>query len=126
MPSARDGGGGVVVVGSINVDYVVRVQRRPGPGETVSDGALELHPGGKGANQAVAVAYSGAPVQMVGRVGDDAAGAQRLEDLQNAGVGTAFVSRSPGAATGSAFITVTPDGENTIVVASGANLTLGT
>jgi len=125
MPSAPDGGG-VVVVGSINVDYVVRVQRRPAPGETVSDGALELHPGGKGANQAVAAAYSGAPVQMVARVGEDAAGTQRLEDLRNAGVGTGFVSRSPGAATGSAFITVTPDGENTIVVATGANGDLGT
>ena len=126
MPSGRPGGGDVVVVGSINVDYIVRVPRRPGAGETVSEGILEVHPGGKGANQAVAAAYCGVPVYMVARVGDDSAGAQRLAELENAGVATAFVARSPGMATGSAFVTVTPDGENTIVVAPGANAGLET
>ena len=59
----------VVVVGSINVDYVMRVPRRPAPGETVSGAVLEIHSGGKGANQAVAAARCGAAVEMVGRVG---------------------------------------------------------
>lgn len=115
---------GVVVVGSINTDYVVRVERRPLPGESVADAALEIHPGGKGANQAVAVARSGVEVQLVGAVGDDAAGTRRLEQLVSEGVRLDGVVRRSGIATGSAFITLTPDGENSIIVAPGANATL--
>ena len=116
----------VVVVGSINVDYVIRVPRRPAPGETVGDGTLEVHAGGKGSNQAVAAARSGAAVEMVGCVGQDAAGRSRIDDLTAEGVGTSHVRLSKDTVTGSAFITVTPDGENAIVTAAGANAMLAT
>jgi ribokinase len=111
----------VVVVGSINVDYVMRVPRRPAPGETVSGAVLEIHSGGKGANQAVAVARCGAAVEMVGRVGHDAAGQGRIADLAGEGVSTAHVWPTESLATGAAFISVTPDGENSIISAPGAN-----
>ena len=62
---------GVFVVGSINQDFVLKVERRPEPGETVTSAQLSLFPGGKGANQAVAAARLGAEVAMFGRVGDD-------------------------------------------------------
>ena len=111
----------VVVVGSINVDYVMRVPRRPAPGETVSGAVLEIHSGGKGANQAVAAARCGAAVEMVGRVGEDAAGQSRMADLAGEGVSTAHVLPTQKVATGAAFISVTPDGENSIISAPGAN-----
>lgn len=115
----------VVVVGSVNTDYVVRVSRRPADGETVTDAELSVHGGGKGANQAIAAALTagrvGGPVAMVGRVGDDAAGATRLAELAAHGVLTGGIRISPEVATGSAFVTVTPGGGNTIMVAPGAN-----
>lgn len=113
--------GGVVVVGSINLDYVLAVEQRPGPGETVAGATLTTHSGGKGANQAVAAARLGAPVTLLGMVGDDAAGRSLLASLARDGVDTGLVAVTGTAATGAAFITVTPDGENSIVVASGAN-----
>ncbi len=116
--------GAVVVVGSINQDHVLAVGHRPEPGETVSDAVLTIHAGGKGANQAVAAAQCGAAVVMVGRVGRDAAGAAQLSALAAQGVNVALVGTAAQAATGSAFVTVTPDGENAIVVAPGANATL--
>ena len=111
----------VVVVGSVNTDYIMRVQRRPQPGETVADAVLEVHGGGKGANQALAAAVCGAEVELVARVGADAIGARRLEELAAAGVGTSRVLVMQGAASGVAMITLTPDGENEIIVAPGAN-----
>lgn len=114
----------VVVVGSINVDYVMSVARAPVPGETVSDAVLELHPGGKGANQAVAVARCGAAVELVGCVGADSVGQSRVDSLAAEGVGTAYVQRAANALTGVAFIVLTPDGENAIIVAPGANAEL--
>ncbi len=119
------GGPSVFVVGSINQDYVLSVERRPKAGETLTGASLATHPGGKGANQAVAAALLGAPVAMLGRVGDDPAGASLRAGLAARGVDTAAVQAVPGAPTGAAFITVTPDGENAIVVAPGANLRLG-
>jgi ribokinase len=115
----------VVVVGSVNADYVVRVPRRPGPGETIGGAAFDLLPGGKGANQAVAAARCGALVSLVARVGDDALGSERLAQLAAEGIDTSAVGRTTRSRTGAAFITVTPDGENTIVVAPGANDELG-
>jgi ribokinase len=112
---------GVFVVGSINQDFVLRLERRPKPGETVTDAELTLLPGGKGANQAVAAARLGADVRMLGRVGEDAFGATLVENLRSNGVDTSHVRPVPDAPTGSAFITVTPDGENAIVVSPGAN-----
>jgi len=116
----------VVVVGSLNEDLVVTVGRLPGRGETVIGTAVELLPGGKGANQAAAAGRlgegSGRVVAMVGRVGDDDAGARQLAALREAGVDTALVHATPGVPTGSATIPVEAEGgENLIVVVPGAN-----
>lgn len=116
---------GVFVVGSINQDFVLKVGRRPEPGETVTGAELYLFPGGKGANQAVAAARLGADVAMLGRVGGDAFGSGLVENLRHNGVDTSRVEAIPDAPTGSAFITVTPDGENAIVVSPGANRSFG-
>jgi ribokinase len=114
----------IVVVGSLNLDLVVRVDRLPGPGETVSGGDVFRNPGGKGANQAVAAARLGRAVAMVGRVGDDAAGRELLASLEGDGVDTAHVRAVDGVPSGAAFITVGQDGENQIVVSPGANARL--
>jgi ribokinase len=111
----------VLVVGSLNADLVVRVERRPKGGETVLGSDLAVHPGGKGANQAVAAARLGGDVAMIGCVGDDPYGALLLDSLRSSGVNASGVSVAPDRATGVALITVTPDGENSIVVAPGAN-----
>ena len=116
---------GVFVVGSINQDFVLRVERRPEPGETVTDAELSLFPGGKGANQAIAAARLGAEVMMLGRVGEDAFGQDLVKNLRDNGVYTSCIEAIPDAPTGSAFITVTPDGENAIVVSPGANRRFG-
>ncbi|GLY70661.1 ribokinase [Amycolatopsis taiwanensis] len=113
--------GRVVVVGSANVDLVVDVPRLPGGGETILGGQLRRSPGGKGANQAVAAARAGgADTTFVGAVGADESGDLLVGSLEWAGVRTDLVDRVE-AATGTALITVSPDGENTIVVAPGAN-----
>lgn len=114
----------VVVVGSINHDHVVTVPHRPAPGETVAATRSVHLPGGKGANQAVAAARLGASAVLVGRVGDDAIGRDLVNALLAAGVGVEGVRRTAAKATGTAFVTVTPDGENSIVVTSGANASL--
>jgi ribokinase len=116
---------GVFVVGSINQDFVLKVERRPEPGETVTGAELTLFPGGKGANQAVTAARLGADVAMLGRVGGDAFGAGLVGNLRDNGVDTSLVETVTGAPTGSAFITVTPDGENAIVVSPGTNRHFG-
>lgn len=113
--------GRVVVVGSVNVDLVVRAARLPEPGETVTGGVFERHEGGKGANQAVAAARLGRPTLFVGAVGDDAFAGQALGALNAEGVDTSAVRRIPGASTGVALILVDERGENQIAVASGAN-----
>jgi len=111
----------VFVVGSINQDFVLSVERRPAPGETVTDARLATHNGGKGANQAAAAALLGASVAFLGRVGDDKFGGPLVRSLADKGVDTTLVQEVPGSSTGAAFITVTPDGENAITVAPGAN-----
>jgi ribokinase len=111
----------VFVVGSINQDFVLGVERRPAPGETVTDARLATHNGGKGANQAAAAALLGASVTFLGRVGDDGFGEPLVRSLADKGVDTGLVQQIPGSSTGTAFITVTPDGENAITVAPGAN-----
>jgi len=118
---------GVFVVGSINQDYVLRLERRPEPGETVTDAELSMFPGGKGANQAVAAArlLGAGRVSMLGRVGGDAAGGGLVRNLAENGVDTTHVEAVAGETSGSAFITVTPDGENSIVVSPGANRRFG-
>lgn len=113
----------VFVVGSINQDFVLKVERRPAPGETVTDAALSLHNGGKGANQAAAAALLGASVAFLGRVGDDL-GEPLVAALKEKGIDTGYIESVADTSTGAAFITVTPDGENAITVAPGANRSL--
>ncbi|MFD7092744.1 ribokinase [Streptomyces sp. NPDC059896] len=113
----------LLVVGSANADLVIGVERRPGPGETVLGSDLSVHPGGKGANQAVAAARLGARTALLARVGDDAHGRLLLDSQRSAGVDTAGVL-SGGAPTGVALITVDPSGDNSIVVSPGANARL--
>lgn len=115
----------VVVVGSVNADLVVGVDRRPAPGETVLGSDLATHPGGKGANQAVAAARLGGRAGIVGRVGDDGHGALLRGALAGDGVDLAHLVTTPGAPTGVALITVGPDGDNSIIVSPGANARLG-
>ncbi|MFD6445582.1 ribokinase [Promicromonospora sp. NPDC060204] len=113
--------GQVVVVGSANVDLVVDVPRHPAGGETILGGDLRRTPGGKGANQAVAAARAGgADTTFVGALGQDESAELLLASLGGAGVRTDVVDRVD-APTGTALITVSPDGENAIVVAPGAN-----
>jgi len=113
--------GRVIVVGSINVDLVLRLPRLPGQGETVLGGALTRHHGGKGANQAVAAARAGAGVWMVGTVGAED-GEESVRDLQAQGVDVTYVARSADALTGLAVVLVdAASGENQIAVAAGAN-----
>ncbi|MFJ2261969.1 ribokinase [Streptomyces sp. NPDC087844] len=110
----------LLVVGSANADLVIGVERRPGAGETVLGSDLALHPGGKGANQAVAAARLGARTALLARVGDDAHGRLLLDSQRAAGVDTSGVLVG-GAPTGVALITVDPSGDNSIVVSPGAN-----
>jgi len=112
----------LTVVGSVNLDLVARAERLPRPGETLTDAAFARHPGGKGANQAVAAARLGADVTFVGSVGDDAFAAEALAGLHEAGVETVL---GRAGVTGVALIVVDDEGENTIVVAPGANAELG-
>jgi ribokinase len=113
----------VVVVGSINADFVVTADRLPEPGETVLGGRFSQHHGGKGANQAVAAARAGASVTMIAAVGRDAHGDAALEALAEEGVDISHVRRVD-EPTGIAIIAVGPRGENQIVVAPGANAAL--
>jgi ribokinase len=114
----------VFVVGSINQDFVLSVERRPEPGETVTEAQLSKGNGGKGANQAAAAALLGTGVMFLGRVGDDGFGEPLVQALADKGVDTSLIEASPGWSTGTAFITLTPDGENAITVAPGANRSL--
>jgi ribokinase len=114
----------VFVMGSINQDFVLKVERRPKPGETVTNAELSKGSGGKGANQAAAAAFLGASVAFLGRVGDDEFGEPLVRALGEKGIDTSLIGRASGASTGAAFITVTPDGENAITVAPGANRSL--
>ena len=111
----------ILVVGSINMDLVVRVPHSPKPGETVLGGDFETFPGGKGANQAVAAARMGGNVTMIGRVGNDNFGDTLIQGLLENDVKTTHVIKDSDAPTGIAMIAVAPDGENMIVVAPGAN-----
>jgi ribokinase len=111
----------VTVVGSINMDLVVRVPRFPIAGETILGGVFQTIPGGKGANQAVAARRLGAEVAMIGRVGDDAFGSVLRQTLVQEGISTERLTVAAVQATGVALITVEDSGENTIIVVPGAN-----
>ena len=111
----------IVVVGSSNIDMVVKSDTIPQAGETVLGGDFVMVPGGKGANQAVCAARLGADVKLVARIGDDVFGETSLENFRAVGVDTTFVTKDPTAPSGVALIVVDRGGENAIVVAPGAN-----
>ena len=115
--------GRVVVVGSLNLDLVVGLERMPAPGETVMGETLERHAGGKGLNQAVAAARLGARVSMIGAVGSDDAGAWLRGIVEGEGIEAAAVVTTEGSS-GTALIEVDASGMNRIVVIPGANATL--
>lgn len=111
----------VAVAGSLNVDLVARAPRMPQPGETIIGSDFRRVPGGKGANQAVAAAKLGAQVAMMGRVGGDTFATQLRENMRSVGIDLTHVTEDPDAPTGVALIIVDDAGQNSIVVASGAN-----
>ena len=111
----------ILVVGSINMDCVIRLPRRPRPGETVFCSTVSHVPGGKGANQAYALGRMGTGVSLIGAVGQDEFGRISLANLRAAGVDTTGVRVSADEDTGRAFIEVEDDGQNSIIVLGGAN-----
>jgi ribokinase len=111
----------IVVVGSINIDLVVTVERFPVPGETIRSTSFVTVPGGKGANQAAAAALAGGSVTMVGRVGRDIFGSACLENLRSKGVNIDFIKQDDQAPTGNAMIAVDTQGQNELIYTPGAN-----
>ncbi|MHA4847303.1 ribokinase [Flavitalea antarctica] len=114
----------IIVVGSSNTDMVLKTPRFPAPGETIIGGDFFVFQGGKGANQAVAAARAGGNVQFVCRVGCDSFGAVAVEHYRNEGIDVSHIMEDESAPTGVAVITVNAEGENSIIVASGANALL--
>jgi len=113
-----------VVAGSNNFDMVVNAERFPREGENLLASNLKFFPGGKGANQAVAVARLGARVTLIGAVGQDFIGDFLLCNLETSGIDTRWIKRDSSRSTGCAFIAIYPSGNNSIVVDPGANFTL--
>jgi ribokinase len=113
--------GRLIVVGAINIDYVINAQHLPKPGETVVGKGMEIFGGGKGANAAVAASRAGAQVTLVGAVGADESGRSALDSLHSDGVDTSGVVSLDGESTGAALIVVDEKGENQITLGPGAN-----
>lgn len=111
----------IVVVGSVNIDFVVRAPRLPVAGETVSRARFQTFVGGKGGNQAVAVARLGVPTAMIAKVGEDEFGPRLRASLHAAGINIGAVRTARGVHSGVAFVLTAPSGENQILVAPGAN-----
>jgi ribokinase len=118
-------GPSIVVVGSLNADFIVHVSRFPVPGETLRGDRFAVMPGGKGGNQACAAARLGGSVALAGQVGKDSHGEWLRRSLEETGVDAHLVSTDEGTGTGVALITIAADGENHIVLAPGANGTFG-
>lgn len=116
--------GRVVIVGSLSLDFVMRVPRRPAKGETIAGFDFNTFVGGKGNNQALAAARAGAEVSLVGRVGDDSYGDRLIEMLRDNNVGVQHLRRDPLEGTGIANIYVDPEGDNSIVIVPRANAKL--
>lgn len=114
----------VCVIGSINMDMVSRVNHQPKTGETILAQSFEKIPGGKGANQSVAAKRCGADVMMIGKTGCDDNGRILKGKLEDEGINTDFVFEDSSEATGMAMITIDEDGDNSIVVVSGSNMTI--
>ena len=111
----------IVVVGSLNADFVLQVERFPAPGETLRGRRFDVFAGGKGGNQAAAAARLGGRVAMVGQVGGDVQGAWLRTSLASAGVDVRFVATDDSVSSGVALITIDAAGQNEIVVVAGAN-----
>jgi ribokinase len=116
----------IIVLGSINMDVVVTAPRHPVPGETLFGDDVAFIPGGKGSNQAVAAGRLGGDVQLIGKLGSDAFGVDLNNFLNDESLDLTYLSHHPSAPTGTALITVSADGENTIIVVSGANHEIST
>ncbi|MCL6258366.1 ribokinase [Aquiflexum sp. TKW24L] len=114
----------ILVIGSANMDMVIRSDHFPVPGETIIGGDFSLIPGGKGANQAVAAARLGGDVCFITQLGKDLFGDQNLENYKKEGIDTSFIKQNLDQPSGVALITVDKSGENTIIVAPGANHSL--
>jgi ribokinase len=114
----------IVVIGSSNTDMVIKTDHLPGPGETILGGTFLMNPGGKGANQAVAAARMGGNISFICKTGEDVFGKQSVRLFQEEGIDTSFLISDPVMPSGVAMITVDRNGENCIVVASGANANL--
>jgi ribokinase len=124
LPRAQGGGhlsAAIVVVGSLNLDLVVRVPRIPRGGETLAGRDMKMLPGGKGANQAAAAAKLGATTAMIGRVGADVFAARLVKNLRSMGVDVERIRMDAHRATGTAVVLVSDSGENAIVIEPGAN-----
>lgn len=111
----------IITVGSVNMDLVLRSKRSPIPGETIKAENFYTNPGGKGANQAVAIAKLGGESILLARTGDDGYGGELKAALKKYGVDTRCVKETENCCSGIAVITVTDDGENSIIIAGGAN-----
>lgn len=111
----------ILVIGSLNIDFVLDIENYPRPGETILANDFKLVPGGKGANQAFACGKLGTNVCMVGMVGDDIYGKKLINNLKSANVITKYITKSKNSSTGKAFINVDCEGQNSIVVVAGAN-----
>jgi len=114
----------ILVVGSSNTDMVIKADHLPAPGETILGGSFFMNAGGKGANQAVAAARLGGNVTFICKTGNDIFGKQAVELFKQEGIDTSYLLTDETQPSGTALITVDKHGENTIVVASGANATL--
>ncbi len=114
----------IVVIGSSNTDMVITAKTFPMPGETLMGGSFMVNQGGKGANQAVAAARLGGDVTFIAKLGNDLFGAQAITQYQADKINTSFIATDSVNPTGVALITVNAEGENTIIVAAGANATL--
>jgi len=111
----------IIVVGSLNADYVINLNNFPSPGETVTGKDFEVYPGGKGANQAFGAARLGGHVSMLGQIGIDAHGDELKRNLESAGVDTSYLQRDATVASGLAFISIDSTGQNQIIIVPGAN-----
>jgi len=114
----------IIVIGSSNTDMVIKSRKLPLPGETILGGSFLMNPGGKGANQAVAAARLGGNVTFVAKIGNDVFGKEALAGFNAAKIDTKYIIKDTKNPSGVALINVNENGENTIVVASGANGTL--
>lgn len=114
----------IVVLGSCNTDMVIKSERLPAPGETILGGQFLMNPGGKGANQAVAASRLGGDVTFICKTGNDIFGQEFVELFKKESIKTEYVFKDEELPSGVALITVDKSGENSIVVASGANSSL--